>query len=360
MDLQLLNPGEHKHMKADQLLEWAGEIPSALYHRAGKLIARSQVLDREYRTKIFNGENSKTHFVGTDEYIRKNVGAGESTGEMKTNTIFRPAVSEDDDQGARLLKKSDTAVKMLEQAALLLEKLKKRNVVRKWKNNELQQRFINWGHCALGYLRMHPPFSNPELAIQEWETAAKGGCQIARYNIAMAVLRGDYGVHEIDRTVLDNVRTRMKEHPNVLIKKKEGAPWDKTKSDFPHPHYTSQMAVELLNTNAEEHDDMVSYSMLIHKIYFDELKVDIYNLEQFNSKEVRLVWEEKKRLKQEVLRQSVCRSCGIMRKNVTQCGRCGCTFYCSSKCQRADWDAGHKKICKVLSAKGFTALTHRY
>ncbi len=82
---------------------------------------------------------------------------------------------------------------------VLLEKLKKRNVVRKWKNNKLQQQFLIWGHCALGYLQMHPPFSNPELAIQEWQFAAKCGCQIARYNIAMAILRGDYGVHEIDR-----------------------------------------------------------------------------------------------------------------------------------------------------------------
>ena len=189
MDLQLLNPGDHKDMKAEQLLDWAGEIPSALYHKAGKLIARSQVLDRSFRTKIFDGNASETHCVG----------AGESTGEMKTNTIFRPSVPDDDDQGASLLDDQDTSDKMLREAMVLLEKLKKRNVVRKWKNNKLQQRFSTWGHCAMGYLQMHPPFSNPELAIQEWEIAAKGGCQIARYNIAMAILRGDYGVHDIDR-----------------------------------------------------------------------------------------------------------------------------------------------------------------
>jgi hypothetical protein len=88
MDLQLLNPGQ-QDMNAIQLLNWAGDVPAAIYHRAGKLIARAQVMDRSYRTKIFDGDKSETHCVS----------AGEASGEMKTNTIFRPSVPEDDDQG---------------------------------------------------------------------------------------------------------------------------------------------------------------------------------------------------------------------------------------------------------------------
>jgi hypothetical protein len=69
---------------------------------------------------------------------------------------------------------------MLLQATKLLIKLTKRKLIRKWKNNELQSRFIAWGRCALGYIMMHPPFSQRSLALEQWELSAKEGCQIAR------------------------------------------------------------------------------------------------------------------------------------------------------------------------------------
>ena len=108
--------------------------------------------------------------------------------------------------------------------------------------------------------------------------------------------------------MLNNVRARLKDHPDVIIRKKEGAPWDKVKSDHPNEKYTSEYAVQLLIENAEKHDDMVSYSMLIHKIYNPNMEVDIYNLERFNAKNVPdnplQVWIRKKSAKQEALRHA--------------------------------------------------------
>ena len=33
------------------------------------------------------------------------------------------------------------------------------------------------------------------------------------------------------------------------------------------------------------------------------------------------------------------------------CSRCDMTRYCSKECQRADWKAGHKSLCKQLTAE---------
>jgi ankyrin repeat protein len=40
-----------------------------------------------------------------------------------------------------------------------------------------------------------------------------------------------------------------------------------------------------------------------------------------------------------------CGWCGTSAK-CKQCGRCGNVTYCGSDCQRADWNGGHKKVCK--------------
>lgn len=31
-----------------------------------------------------------------------------------------------------------------------------------------------------------------------------------------------------------------------------------------------------------------------------------------------------------------------------RCGSCGCNYYCSATCQKADWKLGHKGVCKEL------------
>jgi hypothetical protein len=33
-----------------------------------------------------------------------------------------------------------------------------------------------------------------------------------------------------------------------------------------------------------------------------------------------------------------------------KCSACGCVSYCCSACQKADWKAGHKQVCKELAA----------
>lgn len=33
-----------------------------------------------------------------------------------------------------------------------------------------------------------------------------------------------------------------------------------------------------------------------------------------------------------------------------KCSACGCVSYCCSGCQKADWKAGHKQVCKDLAA----------
>jgi hypothetical protein len=33
-----------------------------------------------------------------------------------------------------------------------------------------------------------------------------------------------------------------------------------------------------------------------------------------------------------------------------KCSACGCVSYCSSACQKSDWKAGHKQVCKELAA----------
>ena len=49
---------------------------------------------------------------------------------------------------------------------------------------------------------------------------------------------------------------------------------------------------------------------------------------------------------------STCWTCGSRRheKNADFkcCSRCFCACYCSEACQRADWEGGHRKVCKKL------------
>ena len=45
-----------------------------------------------------------------------------------------------------------------------------------------------------------------------------------------------------------------------------------------------------------------------------------------------------------------CATCGKAGGDATAplklCARCHAVWYCSSECQRADWKAGHKRVCK--------------
>lgn len=41
----------------------------------------------------------------------------------------------------------------------------------------------------------------------------------------------------------------------------------------------------------------------------------------------------------------ICVNCETKSENMKKCSRCKVVYYCSSKCQRADWKK-HKKICK--------------
>jgi hypothetical protein len=34
-----------------------------------------------------------------------------------------------------------------------------------------------------------------------------------------------------------------------------------------------------------------------------------------------------------------------------KCGQCGQAWYCSTTCQKTDWKAGHKEVCKQLGEK---------
>lgn len=175
----------------------------------------------------------------------------------------------------------------------------------------------------------------------------------------MSILRGDWGVHKIDRDFVDVVRSHVVDNPQVILEIAGDEPREKTISCRPKEKYTPEYAIQLLEENADKHDDIVAYAMLVDKIYNPDLVCDVYNLEQFHDEEKKNYWKEAYDKKTEKLRHCVCRSCGIVKKKITKCGGCGCTFYCSSKCQKLDWNAGHKKICKQLK-KGYTSLTHRY
>ena len=54
-----------------------------------------------------------------------------------------------------------------------------------------------------------------------------------------------------------------------------------------------------------------------------------------------------------------CASCGksLEDRQPPTCPRCK-TLYCGSDCQRADWKAGHKKICKAIAEEGGAAQRH--
>lgn len=40
-----------------------------------------------------------------------------------------------------------------------------------------------------------------------------------------------------------------------------------------------------------------------------------------------------------------CDCCGNLQQKVSRCSRCQRAFYCSQKCQKADWGPRHKHIC---------------
>lgn len=40
------------------------------------------------------------------------------------------------------------------------------------------------------------------------------------------------------------------------------------------------------------------------------------------------------------------------RIKVQKCGGCQVAFYCGAECQKADWAAGHKEMCKQLKSQG--------
>ena len=54
-----------------------------------------------------------------------------------------------------------------------------------------------------------------------------------------------------------------------------------------------------------------------------------------------------------------CATCGksLEDRQPPTCPRCK-TLYCGSDCQRADWKAGHKKICKAIAEEGGAAQRH--
>lgn len=43
-------------------------------------------------------------------------------------------------------------------------------------------------------------------------------------------------------------------------------------------------------------------------------------------------------------------ACLLLQTKMLRCGSCGCVYYCSSTCQKADWKLGHKGVCKELGA----------
>lgn len=45
-----------------------------------------------------------------------------------------------------------------------------------------------------------------------------------------------------------------------------------------------------------------------------------------------------------------CSGCGVHRDETTlrACGGCGCVRYCSTACQKKDWQQEHKKVCRSM------------
>ncbi len=46
------------------------------------------------------------------------------------------------------------------------------------------------------------------------------------------------------------------------------------------------------------------------------------------------------------LQKKICRRCKVKLEKSTRCGQCKSAPYCSSACQRGDWEAGHRETCK--------------
>lgn len=42
---------------------------------------------------------------------------------------------------------------------------------------------------------------------------------------------------------------------------------------------------------------------------------------------------------------SACDACKVKKEGLMRCARCKKFYYCSEKCQKADWKAGHKGSC---------------
>lgn len=45
---------------------------------------------------------------------------------------------------------------------------------------------------------------------------------------------------------------------------------------------------------------------------------------------------------------AACESCGATEKKLRRCGSCKMVYYCSTRCQRIDWDISHKAQCAEL------------
>lgn len=69
--------------------------------------------------------------------------------------------------------------------------------------------------------------------------------------------------------------------------------------------------------------------------------------------------------------QYECNKCGLIATNMSKCGRCRVTYYCTKDCQTSDWKK-HKILCKqeaknldrlrnvqVHTGSQFTTLEHR-
>jgi len=66
--------------------------------------------------------------------------------------------------------------------------------------------------------------------------------------------------------------------------------------------------------------------------------------------------EQNRRIVKPSLAAKRCATCHVAEveleegKSLRKCARCQLVWYCSADCQKSDWHAGHKRLCRVHDA----------
>ena len=75
-------------------------------------------------------------------------------------------------------------------------------------------------------------------------------------------------------------------------------------------------------------------------VHYCNIKCQQNHWDNRHKEECKLIQEKKQSVKEK------CNTCSKSGVKLRCCDRCKSVYYCSSTCQKEDWDNGHKKIVK--------------